>query len=290
MQRRLRAFTFLQLPAVSMRERAAFTLVELLVVIGIISVLIAILLPTLAGARRSAATVKCAAHLRDLGNAIQIYANENGQYIPTIQSTYPGKVTPMWYDQLGKYVFKSGVASVNLNAPSVPASIVNDNNFSRTPFAGCPAYEFVRYEKNPLRTSTGYGLNVYPVAPATITLPSGDKKLVRNFYPGTASSPARFFKLVEMKNPTNRALMADANGYGGIQAADPDPINAYTPQPGPDVGVAGDIDYYRHSRLYDLSKAGCNILFADLHVDLCPPWEAFWSIKDPVKRANGLKK
>jgi prepilin-type N-terminal cleavage/methylation domain-containing protein len=206
-----------------LRRHRAFTLVELLVVIGIIAVLIAILLPTLAGARRSAATVKCAAHLRDLGNAIQMYANESGQYIPTIQSVYSSKFNPMWYDQLGKYVFKGGVASVNPNAPSVMASLINDNNFARTPFAGCPAYEFARYENNPLRSSTGYGLNLYPTAPATVATSSG-LKLVRNMYPATSSAPSRFFKLVEMRNPTNRALMADANGYAGLQANDPDPI------------------------------------------------------------------
>jgi len=272
-----------------LRRHRAFTLVELLVVIGIIAVLIAILLPTLAGARRSAATVKCAAHLRDLGNAIQMYANESGQYIPTIQSVYSSKFNPMWYDQLGKYVFKGGVASVNPNAPSVMASLINDNNFARTPFAGCPAYEFARYENNPLRSSTGYGLNLYPTAPATVATSSG-LKLVRNMYPATSSAPSRFFKLVEMRNPTNRALMADANGYAGLQANDPDPILAYTPPPGPNVGVAGDIDYYRHGRLYDLTKPSCNVLFADLHVEACTPWNAFWSIKDPIKRANGLKK
>jgi prepilin-type N-terminal cleavage/methylation domain-containing protein len=67
-----------------------FTLVELLVVIGIIAMLIAILLPALSQAKKHALQVKCLNNLKQLGNSVLIYANNNRGYFPVRSSTsYP---------------------------------------------------------------------------------------------------------------------------------------------------------------------------------------------------------
>jgi prepilin-type N-terminal cleavage/methylation domain-containing protein/prepilin-type processing-associated H-X9-DG protein len=63
-------------------KRAGFTLVELLVVIGIIALLIAILLPALSRAREAANLVKCMVTLRSMGQAAQLHALEHQGYMP----------------------------------------------------------------------------------------------------------------------------------------------------------------------------------------------------------------
>jgi len=63
-------------------SRGGFTLVELLVVIGIIAVLIAILLPSLNKARQQAAKVKCLSNLHQMHLALMTYAMNNKDYIP----------------------------------------------------------------------------------------------------------------------------------------------------------------------------------------------------------------
>ncbi len=82
--------------------RVAFTLVELLVVIGIIAVLISILLPALGRARQSADALKCQSNLRQLGLA-------TAQYVGAYKNTLPYPTTTfgpdaLWYNALDPYL------------------------------------------------------------------------------------------------------------------------------------------------------------------------------------------
>ena len=64
------------------RRISAFTLIELLVVISIIALLLSILLPSLNNARRQARLAVCKTNLRQIGQAILIYASEHKDLLP----------------------------------------------------------------------------------------------------------------------------------------------------------------------------------------------------------------
>jgi len=66
----------------SRRRSSAFTLVELLVVIGIIAVLVSILLPALGRARRQARTAQCLSNVRTISLGAMQYWNESKGYSP----------------------------------------------------------------------------------------------------------------------------------------------------------------------------------------------------------------
>ena len=66
-----------------MRERKGFTLVELLVVIGIIALLMAMLLPALERARNQAYTIKCQSNLRQWSSVFAMYLDDYDGHMPT---------------------------------------------------------------------------------------------------------------------------------------------------------------------------------------------------------------
>src|SRR5688500_17470733 len=90
--------------------RRAFTLIELIVVIGIIAILIALLLPSLINARKTARTIQCASNVRQLTMALTNYSIEfRGAFPPN-----SAQIDEYWFNGhiIGRYI-KSAVPMID---------------------------------------------------------------------------------------------------------------------------------------------------------------------------------
>ena len=105
------------------KERAAFTLIELLVVIAIIAILAALLLPALAAAKERAQRTACLNNFKQLALALNMYINDNQEYLPW----------PNWGDNGGGYPVTGWLyggqggcnSPTNLNSVSATANAQN---------------------------------------------------------------------------------------------------------------------------------------------------------------------
>jgi general secretion pathway protein G len=106
------------------RQRPAFTLVELLVVIGIIAILVALLMPAMARAREAARTVACASNIRQIGIGTIAYANRNNGFLPVpvegVNLMGGRPESAIWgTDEQGIHDFSQGTLIADLGGPSV---------------------------------------------------------------------------------------------------------------------------------------------------------------------------
>lgn len=209
-----------------MRRKNGFTLVELLVVIGIISALIAILLPALNKAREQAKAVQCMSNLRQIGQGMAMYYQLDGGVIPWYsalsadnENLDPGH--KLWYQRL----IDTGCLSGSVSQPS-----------SANRLFFCPDWpDYQAGQTSAYKMSRGtisYGINLM-LSIASLT-------------PG-----ARPVKITQIRHPSETLLVVEANSRNGTQSYAVYPWNYGNP----DWGHA-----------WAWHNGNCNVLWADGHV------------------------
>jgi prepilin-type processing-associated H-X9-DG protein len=210
------------------RRTVAFTLVELLVVIGIIAVLIGILLPTLKRARQAAVQVTCASNLRQISLLYQIYTNDSKGWLP-----HPG-CDGWYYTQVGKPFQGSWAERLVQGAAAKQYVNTWDTHYpvtknDRSVFY-CPGWGGGNYERKDDVTADdtkGYGINYFFATDNNPGMP-------RVYYCIRTSKIGKEREKVLLADGYSKRLATNLQGMFGV--------------------------YLRHNR-------GANYLFPDWHVE-----------------------
>jgi len=217
-------------------RRKAFTLVELLVVIGIIALLVSILLPALGAARRQANTVKCLSNLRQFGQAIVMYANDNKGFL------VPGGVV----NPSDGGIFRDNWATVLVNwhylkVPAIAggANTLEDQSSSMQSVFHCPEGIDLRWgvtgnssqptsfktgidreyfrmysTQTGLRVDSWYGINGWPVSDTATNADNSFKRYPFTSIPGGVPGyTQKLHKLAEFKEGERLVLLYDGLNF-----------------------------------------------------------------------------
>ena len=262
----------------SLPRQAGFTLVELLVVIGIIALLISILLPSLGSARRQARSVKCMAALREIGNGFQMYSIEYRGYWPVAvhdmgNPKYPVTDPLRWPDLIAKYVAKGDNITKADDIYKIRQSSV---------IWGCPEWAKTLESDDVSFTDkvrVGYGMNPY----ATYY---EDGNNVNNLAYIT-NTRGRYVKQTEWKKPTDRCLIADSVAHVLQMTSTISPTHKWQQFDAVSVDpLAFHVDGGRHggpevTKEKSYRSRYMNMLFCDGHVATVSVREAWNAIKNP---------
>jgi len=218
-------------PTCEGRRSFAFTLLELLVVIGIIGLVATLLVPALARAKAQAQSIRCTNNLRQRAIALQLYSEDNDSRYPFWNGSV-SEVPLYWHDLLEHY-----------------GSLVWTN-----PAAHCPAYRgIIDHARMSAFPRGSYAYNCLGTSGTSFyTDPHSPRGL--GWYPVSEAAVREW----DVKAPSEMYALADARVY-------PDPSHpgssTWTGLTWMNIGVSnpGEVQLLRHGRNY-------NVAFLDAHV------------------------
>ena len=219
------------------RGHAAFTLVELLVVIGIIAALIALLLPALSKARDQANAAQCMSNLRQQGQAMQMYVSDSGgNFLPPYQLTiktqyvslpYIFQYLPMMYQSAGAQTWRCPVDNfydeqsgvVDRLGKSEPLTGIPDIAYSYAINFDLPQYGYPVYRGAGITAEWNY---FTPWFASKVTNSAATAFLLETGSEGGMgyNSPSNYFRFSHNQNTQTNVLYVD----GHVEAKAPQEI------------------------------------------------------------------